>query len=109
MAAKSNIRVSWYESRGRRAKTLNTVQRTPKFDADYAGKGKWKVRQQLINLLIAIRDNVFPKINHFELAWCSPVDKQEEEKEACHNKKQALRQSATPCTRVQVIIQEHVS
>jgi hypothetical protein len=79
--SKPNIRVSWYESRGRRAKTFNTVQRTPKFDADYAGKGKWKVRQQLINLLIAIRDNVFPKINHFELAWCSPVDKQEEEEE----------------------------
>ena len=89
--------------------TLNMVQRTPKFDADDAGMGKWKVCQELINLLIAIRDVVVPKINHFKLAWCSPVGKQEEGREACHNKNQALWQSATPYTRVQVIIQEHES
>jgi hypothetical protein len=67
------------------------------------------VRQELINLLIAIRDVAFPKIKHFKPAWYSPVGKQEEEKEACHNKKQALWQSATPYTRIQVIIQEHES
>ena len=90
------------------------VQRTPKFDADDAGMGKWKVCQELINLLIAIRDVVVPKFNHFELAWCSPVGKQEERKEARHNKKQALWQSLLlislyMSTRAQVIIQEHKS
>ena len=58
-------------------KALNPVQRTPKFDADDAGMGKGKVCQELINLLIVIRDVVVPKINHFKLAWRSPVGKGE--------------------------------